>query len=143
GSLALALALTLAAGSAQAAPVPAGAPEAAQREATRMYQAFIGRDMKTFAGFTHPRIVELAGGRDSMIGIVEKGLAQMKAQGLAFKTVVVSKPSQIVHAGTQTQAILPMNVVMSAPKGEIHTTSHLLGVSSDGGKSWTFIDAAK
>jgi hypothetical protein len=126
-----------------AAPVPAGAADAAQREATRMYQAFIARDLKTFAGFTYPRIVEMAGGRDKMITLVEKGLTHMKDTGLAFKNVVVARPTQIVFDGKETQAILPMKVVMSAPTGEIHTESHLLGVSSDGGKSWTFIDGAK
>ena len=32
---------------------------------------------------------------------------------------------------------------MTAPGGELHLEGYLLGVSGDGGKTWTFLDAEK
>jgi hypothetical protein len=36
-----------------------------------------------------------------------------------------------------------MKLVMKTRQGDLHADSHLLGISGDQGKSWTFIDTAK
>lgn len=67
----------------------------------------------------------------------------MKAQGTRFKSANAGEPVQIVRAGQDLLTIVPVKQVMIVPEGELHISSHLLGVSSDNGKSWTFVDTAK
>ena len=75
-----------------------------------------------------------------MIALIEKGRADMEKEGFRFLSGAVASPTQVVKAGPDLHALLPLTQVMSAPGGELHLAGHLLGVSSDGGKTWTFVD---
>jgi hypothetical protein len=108
-----------------------------------MFQAFVNADFDTFVSLTHPAVTRLAGGRIQMVALVQSGLQQMRSQGTTFRSVSVARPTQVVRAGTERHAILPMKLVMVTPRGAVHVDSHLLGVSIDQGRSWTFIDTAK
>lgn len=116
--------------------------EAAQRDGNAMYEAFrVGR-LDDFATYTYPGLLKLMGGKKKMIALLEKGRADMEKQGFRFVSGVVAAPIALVEAGTELHALLPLNQVLTAPGGALHAAGHLLGISSDGGKTWTFIDAA-
>ncbi len=122
---------------------PAETAEAARREGGAMYEALrLGR-LEAFAGYTYPGVVKQMGGKAEMVAVLRKGIADMADQGFRFVSGKVSPPVQIVKAGKEVHALLPMAQVLSAPGGELHLSGHLLGVSADGGKTWTFIDTAK
>jgi hypothetical protein len=119
------------------------AKEAAKRDGIAMYQAFHSGDLERFAAYTYPGLLKLLGGKQKMIAMLQKETSDMAAEGFRFKSAMVGAPTQLVAAGAQLQAMLPLNQVMTAPGGEMHLEGHVLGVSSDGGKTWTFIDAEK
>jgi hypothetical protein len=126
-----------------AADVARAAKDAAKRDGDAMYQAFQKGDLERFAAYTYPGIFKLLGGKQKMIALVKKGLSDMAADGVRFKSAAVGAPTQLVAVGTELHAMLPLKQVMTAPGGEVHVDGYLLGVSSDGGKTWTFIDADK
>jgi hypothetical protein len=68
----------------------------------------------------------------------------MKAEGYRIVSNSVGAPLAIVKAGDELHAILPQEQVIeiAAKRGELRAPGHLLGASSDGGKTWRFIDAA-
>jgi hypothetical protein len=142
GMLALAWAVVsvrpLVAHSAESSPAEADA-----RDATSMFQAFIGGDLDTFAAFTYPAVVTMAGGKDGMKAILAKGLTDMRAQGFAFVSVSVDKPTRVLKAGNELHAVLPMEIVIKTPQGNLHAPSYLIGVSQTKGKTWTFVDTDK
>ncbi len=121
-------------------PAPA---EAATRDATTMFQAFIRGDLDTFSTFAHPVVLTMSGGKEGMQAILRKGLADMRAQGFSFVSVSVDKPTRIVKAGGEWHALLPMEIVIRTPQGDMHAPSYLLGVSRTKGKTWTFVDTDK
>jgi hypothetical protein len=129
-------------GRAVAAPSAAMA-EAARRDGNAMYEAFRRGRLAEFAAFTYPAVVEQMGGKQKMVALLEEGLAEMKGQGYRFVSGKVRAPVQMVEAGAQIHALLPLEQILTAPGGELHLTGHLLGISGDGGKRWTFIDTAK
>jgi hypothetical protein len=124
-----------------AADVARAAKDAAKRDGNAMYQAFHAGDLERFAAYTYPGLFKMFGGKEKMIAVVKQGISDMAAKGFVFKSAVVGAPTQLVADGDQLQAMLPLNHVMTAPGGELHLEGHMLGVSSDGGKTWTFIDA--
>ena len=124
-------------------PVPSAVGESAKRDATAMYEAFLRGDYEVFAQYTHPRALQLNGGKAATIALVSKGMTEMRQQGFVPKSAAVELPSQVVSAGGELHALLRITVVMTAPGGELRAPSHLLGVSSDKGRSWTFMDTAK
>jgi len=114
--------------------------ENARRDATAMYDAFVSGDFATFVRYTSPKIVEKAGGSAALVAVVKKGATEMERAGSAPKSATIQPPTQVVAAGDEFHAILPMALVLSAPGGELRVASHLLGVSADKGATWTFID---
>jgi hypothetical protein len=126
-----------------AADVARAAKDAAKRDGNAMYQAFHQGDLERFAAYTYPGLLKLLGGKQKMVATVKKGLSDMAADGARFKSATVGAPTQLVPVGAELHAMLPLNQVMTVPGGELHLEGHLLGVSSDGGKTWTFIDAEK
>jgi hypothetical protein len=117
--------------------------EAARRDAHAMYEAFRKGKLDEFAAYTYPGLLKMAGGKQKMVEMLEKGLADMAKEGFRFVSGVVAPPTQVVKAGSELHALLPLKQVMSAPGGELNLAGHLLGISADGGKTWTFIDSAK
>src|SRR5687767_9705239 len=60
-----------------------------KRQATEMSSSFMQGDYKQFIKFTYPKVVGMMGGESKMLGILEKGMEQMKNEGVSFKSVTV------------------------------------------------------
>lgn len=103
-------------------------------------QALIKEDFGKVADLTHPQVVRLMGGRDKMISVMEAGTKEMKAKGFAFRSVAVGNPSDPVAAGADLYAVIPFTLEMTAPGGKIVQKSFVIGVSSDQGKTWSFVN---
>jgi hypothetical protein len=130
----------LGAAPAQGAPLgPAG--EAARRDGNAMYDAFRRGRLEEFVAFAYPAVVQEMGGKEKMVAVLKKGLAEMATQGFRFVSGRVSGPIQVVRAKGELHALVPLTQILSAPGGELHLAGHMLGVSSNNGQSWTFIDA--
>jgi hypothetical protein len=114
--------------------------QAAERAANAMYHAFRKGRLAEFVSYTYPVVVQQMGGREQMIAAIAKGRADMEKEGFRFQSGAVASPTQIVEAGRDLHVLLPLAQILTAPGGELHLQGHLLGVSSDQGKTWTFID---
>jgi hypothetical protein len=91
---------------------------------------------------TFPKVVELIGGREKMIELVRSGTEEMKAQGNAILSAEVTEPKEVISSGERRFAIVPLTVRMKVPEGTLRTKGFLLAISTDKGKTWTFIDGA-
>ena len=105
-----------------------------------MYDAFRKGRLDAFVSYTYPAVVKQMGGKEKMIALLQKGRADMEKEGFRFVSGGVASPVQIVKAGAEIHALLPLTQVLAAPGGELHLTGHVLGISSDGA-AWTFIDS--
>ena len=102
--------------------------------------ALIKGDFAKVADLTHPNVVKLMGGRDKMISVMESGIKDMKSKSYAFRSVKVDASSDLVAAGPDVFVVVPFLLEMKAPGGKIRQKSFVIGVSSDKGKSWTFVN---
>ena len=91
---------------------------------------------------THPKLVELAGGRTKMLELLNKALEPMKTQGISIANFSVSKDVVVRQVGQKVFAILPTTLDLKYPNRTMRTDGFLLAVSEDGGKTFTFIDGA-
>lgn len=115
-------------------------PVVVKQQATMMAQSMVKGDYKTLINYTYPKAVQLAGGKEKMINLIATGVQQMKKAGITFESVTVGEPGKFYKAGNEIHCLLPENLVMSSPKGRMAMHSHLLAVSGDGGKKWSFLD---
>lgn len=126
-----------------------GALQAAEPSKAEVKKMAEGLAAATLAGefekvidATHPKVVKTLGGRAKAIEKIGGMLAELKEQGVAFKSYAVGEAGDFQTEGENTFTVLPTSAELTSPAGLIRTKSFLLGVSPDGGATWTFIDGA-
>jgi hypothetical protein len=114
---------------------------ALQAQAQEVNDAFRRRDFARMVELTYPKVIEAAGGRDKMIAALAKGLKEMETEGVSVLSSTAEAPIQVVHVSQWTYAVVPTTLKVKARDGIFKTESSMIGISSDGGAHWTFIDA--
>jgi hypothetical protein len=107
-------------------------------------QALITGKYAKFAEMAHPKIVEMAGGREKMIAELEKAMAKMKSDGASFNSVTVSSSIEFSTIDKKKFAIVPFVLKINLPGGLLTRKCYMVGVTGDlglGKPGWTFIDA--
>ena len=108
--------------------------------AQKMAQFFIEKNYPEYLQFVHPKIVKLVGGNDKMIEVVSKSIKQIEDQGFSLKSLTIGSPSGIISTSNELQSIIPQTLELKNQTGKLITTTYLLGLSNDNGKTWFFID---
>ena len=104
--------------------------------------ALIAKDYPKMVDHTYPKLVEFFGGRESMISYLETQMPALAEAGITFKSVTLLQPEAPVVAGDTQYAIVPQTLVLDVKGDEWEQRSYLLGISREGGKTWTFVDGA-
>jgi hypothetical protein len=110
-------------------------------QAQEVNDAFRRRDFARMVDLTYPKVIEGAGGRDKMIAALAKGIKEMETEGVSVLSSTAETPIQIVHVSQWTYAVVPTTLKVKARDGIFKTESSMIGISSDNGAHWTFIDA--
>ncbi len=128
---------------ATSSPSPAGEsyPRLAV-QAKELTDALISKDLDRFLDLTHPKVVELGGGRGKMRATMKKELEQTEAEGVTVLSSSVGIPTQFIHDSGSIYALMPNTLKVKAQSGTFQTESTLIGVSADSGANWTFVDAS-
>jgi hypothetical protein len=121
---------------------PTNAGAAAKRDGNAMTFALLRRDYETYVSYRHPALIKKAGSKEKLIATLERRRAGLEGDGQRLMSATVGAPIQMVKAGDELHAILPLEEisVVRGKDGEFHEQAYLLGVSSDAGKTWKFID---
>jgi hypothetical protein len=112
----------------------------AKAQAEVIQTALIQGDFGKVADLTHPKIVEAGGGKDRMVAMMAAGTKEMKEQGIEFKAMTVLEPSEPVPAGKELYIVVPFILEMSGSGQRFQTKAAIVGISGDGGKTWSFVD---
>ena len=118
-------------------------PNVVKQQANVMATATIKGDYPTLIAHTYPKLVNMMGGKEKAITLVSQAMAQMKSQGITVEKAVVGAPAKFYKAGSEIHCLVPENVTMAMPKGHASGSSNMLGISADGGKTWSFVDLNK
>src|SRR6266536_2232487 len=112
-------------------------------QARELSEAFGRKDYARFVDLIHPKVIEMAGGRERMIAEMTKELKQMEDEGVVVLSTTCGEPTQFLRDGSATlYAVLPLTLKTRAQAGVFQTESSMIAVSSDGGANWKFIDAS-
>jgi len=102
--------------------------------------ALLEGNFEKLVEMTYPPLVELMGGGEAMIELVRGGIDMMKSSGFTIESAEVQEPARIVTTRRRTYAVVPYHLIMNSPVGKFRQESTMLGISTDKGKSWTFVD---
>jgi hypothetical protein len=111
-----------------------------KQEAQKCGKAILASDYDAVIRHTHPRIVKGLGGREAMIGILKRGVSQMRADGTEFVDVTVGAPTPPKRIGGWVTSIVPQQIVLKVQGGKLYQDSSLLAISEDDEKHWVFVD---
>lgn len=114
--------------------------KAAQDAANKCAEATVKGDFAMLASLTHPAVVKAAGGREEMIKKITAAMEEMKGKGFKFDETKVEPATKLVKSGSSLYCVLPTTNKMSFQAKTITLKTFLLGVSTDDGKTWTFLD---
>lgn len=127
----------------QDAPRPAAAGKAEypslKTQAEALSEAFLAGDYEKVAALTHPRVVQIAGGAEALVNHVRQGMREAEADGMKVLSYTVGEPGPATRIGDRLYAIVPSLMKMQIPQGVAAQESFMIGVSGDGGESWTFV----
>ena len=110
-------------------------------QAQEVNDAFRRRDFARMLDMTYPKVVEASGGRDRMLSSFTREMKEMEAEGVVVLSSTAGFPTQIIRVSGSIYAVLPTTLKVKARDGIFQTEGSMIGISSDGGKNWTFIDA--
>ncbi len=74
--------------------------------------------------------------------MAEQAMQQLKAQGIEIVGSEFGEPGEFYPEGNNLFVIVPTKNELTFPQGKIFSKSYLLGISSDSGKTWTFVEGA-
>jgi hypothetical protein len=94
------------------------------------------------ADLTHPKVLEIVGGREKMIALMEKTIQQLKGQGIEILSTKVAEPSDLVKQGEELYVVVSFELKMKLKDGKMTTFGYVIGVSNDQGKTWTFVNSS-
>lgn len=112
-------------------------------QVNEMGQSFVKKDYKTLIKYTHPKIMQLMGGREKMIGIIKNQLESAEKQGITFADAKFGEPSELYTVGKELQCTIVQSLELKAPNGKLIANATLIGFSQDGGKNWVFLDPSQ
>lgn len=112
-----------------------------QQEARRCAQSLLANNYTAIFEYTHERVIEKAGGKQKMMSALELGIAGMKARDMKLLDAKIGDAQPPKKVGTWLVSIIPQTIILQVREKKITQASHLIGISSDGGKTWKFIDA--
>jgi len=116
--------------------------EVAKKAAKEVADASVAGDSEKVVDNMWPATVKEAGGRKAAIEGIELVMKTLKEKGFTIKKAEVQEPGDFVTDGDYMFVVVPTVTEMSIPGGTAIMKSYLLGLSSDGGKSWKFIDGS-
>jgi hypothetical protein len=109
--------------------------------ARELETALASKDYAKVIDLTYPKVVELGGGREKLLAAMTNEMKTMETEGVSLLSSTAGSPSQFVSDAGGIYALVPVTTTIKATDGVFRTEGSLIGISTDGGQNWTFVDA--
>lgn len=111
--------------------------------ADQLSKAYARKDYATIVDLTYPELVNAMGGKNTMVSQLTTAMNDMEKNGFHIVSITFGAPTKIYEAGMQLHCLLPQTSISTSKEGTYTSKSSLLAISSDKGKSWTFLDVSQ
>lgn len=111
-------------------------------QAMYMVRALVKKDFPAFTKYMHPKLIEMAGGKEQLIQRMDTANKVAKQFGAEIKKILIGDPGPIIKYKDELQATLPQTSEMKTGFGNLTLETTLIAISIDNGKNWYFIDTS-
>jgi hypothetical protein len=108
----------------------------------KMQKAILKDDFETVIEMSHPKVVDNLGGKEKAINTTKTVMKQLKDKGVVINSMSTGEPTNPVRGDKEVYIVVPTKLEMTAPQGKVSGTGFILGISTDDGKTWKFVDGA-
>lgn len=115
---------------------------AAQSQAQICVEATAKGDIAKVVDLTHPKVVAMGGGREKVISGTRQKRDALEKQGVSYVSGKADVPTTIYRTKTGLYCVVPVAYRVKAGETRLIMKSPLVGISTDSGKSWTFLDTS-
>ena len=113
-----------------------------QAGAKRYVEAVVKHDDKTLVSLYPPGVFDRVD-RSRLIELIAHDRNEMKKKGLSIQSFTTGQADKLVQgADGQLYGVIPTTLVLDAPEAVITLRSFLIGISTNQGKTWVYIDGA-
>ncbi|RZS98342.1 hypothetical protein [Cecembia calidifontis] len=103
-------------------------------------RAQINSDVEAILNFTHPGLIEQAGGREEMKKTWQKIYDNQQSKGIRLQEFRVKEPIQHTRSSGEIHALVPVVTTSKVPGGQLITETNLIAVSEEGNDRWYFLE---
>ncbi|HSS19058.1 MAG TPA: hypothetical protein VLL54_03225 [Pyrinomonadaceae bacterium] len=126
-------------------PTPESSPAAANypslaAQAKEIKEAFLRKDYAAYTDLTYSKSVEASGGKTEYAKKLAQDVKEAEARGLKYLSFTLDAPSQVIRNSGNLYAVLPNHMTVKDSEGTYRTYDCMIGVSTDSGRNWTFVD---
>ncbi len=114
----------------------------AKKQADAMSLAMAKGDYETIVDLTYHTVFRELGGKQEAVEITATFMKEMAERGYILTACSAGEPSELFREAENTFVVVPTKTEMNAPVGKVVADSYLLGISPNGGKTWTFVDGS-
>src|SRR5262245_36135294 len=107
-------------------------------KAEQLDKAYWDGDGRKMAELTHPSLIQKVGGQEKFIELSQRE----RAEGLTLESQQLEAPQEVIVGGADWYAIVPTTQNMTLSGKRFTLTSFWIAVSSDKGKTWTFVHSS-
>lgn len=111
-------------------------------QAMDMAKALLRKDFPAFTKYMHPKVIEMAGGKEKAIHRMDTINNIATQFGAEVTKILIGTPGTIVNFKNEMQVTLPQTTEMKTGFGNLSVETTLIAISKDGGKNWLFIDTS-
>jgi len=113
----------------------------ALRDAKITSTASLEMNFETVLKHTLPSVLDMMGGKDNALKVIESTFENMKTQGFVFEKADINGVSEIVKEQGQYRCVVEGFNQMVMAGQRISSKSYLLGIYNDADNYWWFIEA--
>lgn len=115
--------------------------EDALSDAKLTSKATLEMDFETVLKHTLPKVIDMMGGEEAALTLLNSTFDSMKSQGFVFEKADIISVSEIVEEQGQFRCVIEGYNQMKMASQRIKSKSYLLGVYNEADKFWWFIEA--
>jgi hypothetical protein len=121
-------------------PKPKDAKAAAKKAAQAMGDASVKGDDDAAYDLMYEPAVKAVGGKEELIRRAKAGRKTMEDIGWSLTSYTVDDPGDLHTEGDNVFVVVTATTEGKTPTGKVLIPAAVLGISSDGGKTWKFVD---
>ena len=115
--------------------------EDALKDAQATSKATLDMDFETVLNHTHPKVVEIMGGKKAALTLLQTTFESMKTQGFVFEKAEILNVSEVIKEQNQYRCFIEGYNQMKIASQRIKSKSYLLGIYNEAESFWWFIEA--